>query len=191
MRVSSGFLLLCSWLFYRDRDGILLQGLLACALHETGHYLMLLLLGSNIKGIYITVFGAKMEFGNELSYPEEAAAAVAGPLVNLVLAVCCSGFPKLYSFAGVNLALGVFNLLPVGTLDGARIMGCVTAQLQNERFAYRINRCVTIAFTVFFGAMGMVAAIVGGNLTLLIMCLWLIFGGQSEIMTNFNKKEWK
>ena len=186
--ISSPFLLLCSWLLYQDRDGIVWQGLLACALHELGHWGTLSIVGSGVRGINITVFGAKMEFDNQISYFQEAVAAAAGPLVNLVLAVVCSRFECLHPFAGVNVALAVFNLLPVGTLDGGRILGCLAAQLGNPRLSDRIERCVTYAFTVVFGIAGVAAALIWRNLTLLLMCFWLIFRQPTDNSANFNKK---
>ena len=188
VKISSGFLLLCSWLLYRDRNGVVWQGLLACVLHELGHLAALFALGSEIKEIKITVFGAKMKFNDHLSYAEEAVAAAAGPFVNLVLAFICSRLHWLYPFAGVNFALAVFNLLPVGTLDGGRLVGCLAAQFGNQQLSDRIVMCVTYTFTAIFGIVGVGAALFWRNLTLLIMCFWLIFRRPTENSANFNKK---
>ena len=190
LRFSSGFLLLCSWLLYRDQSGIVWLGLISCVLHELGHILCLSLLGSHIKEITITIFGAKIEFENYLSYVEELIVAAAGPAVNLSLALMGNFFLS-PTFAGVNLALSVFNLLPVGPLDGARILYCLTAQLGNDSLSHRIDSCVTFAFTAVSGVTGVLIALYGGNLTLLFMCLWLLTGTPQNISTKFDQKEWK
>ena len=191
IHISSGFFLLCSWLLYRDSTGAVWQGLLACALHEFGHWYMLRIFSTDIKCIYITAHGAKMEFENRLSYIEECFAAAAGPCVNLALAFACSRLLHIPVFAGVNLALALFNLLPIGPLDGARIVYCLIAQFTDESMSYRICRCVTFSFTLFFGVLGIIIALHGGNLTLFFVCLWLLIGAPSEFPAKFDQKEWK
>ena len=57
--------------------------------------------------------------------PEELAAALAGPAANLAAAWLCCRAEGGALFAGLNLALGCFNLLPVGRLDGGRALHCL------------------------------------------------------------------
>ena len=191
IHLSSGFLLLCSWLLYQDRSGIVFLSLLACILHEFGHLCALFCFGSSIKGIHITVSGAKINFTSKLSYTEELITAAAGPAVNLILAFLSINLFKFPVFAGINLALAFFNLLPIGPLDGARILQCLTAQLCSEYLSYRLCRCVTFSFAVIFGIIGTIIALFGKNLTLLLMCIWLLTGTPSKIPAKFDKKEWK
>ena len=108
--------------------------------------------------------------------------------MNLILAIVCSRFGWLHTFAGVNFALAVFNLLPVGTLDGGRIVGCLAAQIGNPQISEGVERCVTYAFTAVFGIVGIAAALFWRNLTLLLMCFWLFFRLPTDISTNSNKK---
>ena len=188
LRFSSGFLLLCSWLLYRDQSGIVWLGLISCVLHELGHIVPLSLFGSYVKEITITIFGAKIEFENYLSYVEEFITAASGPVVNLCLAMIGKYFLS-PAFAGVNLVLFIFNLLPVGPLDGARILHCLTAQLGNVSLSDRIDACVSFSFTAALGIAGVLIGLYGGNLTLLLMCLWLLAGTPQEISTKFDQKE--
>ena len=186
LRLSSGFLLLLSWLLYRDSSGVIWMGMLACLIHELGHLAMLHVFKSSIKEITITAFGAKINFKDQISYMEEIIAAAAGPVVNLAAAFLSSRLFICPQFAGINLALAVFNLLPVGPLDGARILYCLAAQFGDEDLAYRVAKCVTFSFTVFFGLIGSLIALFGGNLTLLLMCIWLLLGAPQEIPANFD-----
>ena len=70
-----------------------------------------------------------------LSYPGEAAALLAGPLSNLFCGAACAlaaksvRFPDGFAFAGANLILGAFNLLPVRPLDGGRLCQLLLAWL--------------------------------------------------------------
>lgn len=172
--VSRGFLLLMAWLLYRGQFGLTAQGLLACFLHELGHCLALLYFRQDIKEISITVFGAKILFPQQLSYRQELAVAVAGPAINLVLAYLCCRTPDLLAFAGLNLALAVFNLLPVGQLDGSRILRCLLAFFLSDRRTFVVSRCVGFCFTAIFFVSGLLLALKFGNLTLLFVSLWLL-----------------
>ena len=58
----------------------------------------------------------------------EAAVLLAGPVLNLGVAAVCLGAALRqasyfrYFFGGINLLLGAFNLLPLGFLDGGRLL---------------------------------------------------------------------
>ena len=74
-------LLFAAW----DRQGLLVHILLAAVLHECGHLLVLRLLGGEIGGLRLTLFGAELRIrrSERLSYGRELAAVLAGPAVNV------------------------------------------------------------------------------------------------------------
>ena len=119
VEVTGGFLLLTAWLNYLDRQGVVPLALLACALHELGHWAALRALGARVRRVRLTAVGAEMEVDRTLSYGGELLAALAGPGANLALALAFSPLTGGGLFAGLNLALACFNLLPVGQMDGA------------------------------------------------------------------------
>ncbi len=129
VEVTGGFLLLTAWLNYLDRQGVVPLALLACALHELGHWAALRALGARVRRVRLTAVGAEMEVDRTLSYGGELLAALAGPGANLALALAFSPLTGGGLFAGLNLALACFNLLPVGQMDGGRVLRCVLAWL--------------------------------------------------------------
>ena len=100
--------------------------LLAAILHELGHYWVLRRLHAQVTAIRITALGAEMQVAGRLSYGGALLAAAAGPAVNLALALLLGYggrlWSPLYLFAGAQLVLGVFNLLPVLPLDGGSLL---------------------------------------------------------------------
>ena len=60
VEVTGGFLLLTAWLNYLDRQGVVPLALLACALHELGHWAALRALGARVRRVRLTAVGAEM-----------------------------------------------------------------------------------------------------------------------------------
>lgn len=174
LEATGGFFLLLAWLNYMDRHGIVPLAMAACALHELGHYGMIRLMGGDIKLIRLTVVGAEMVLDRPLCYWREGVAALAGPGVNLLLAWLFCRWERGLLFSGLNLVLGCFNLLPVGQLDGGRALYCTLSILLGADPAQRIGGWLNLAFTLLLLGAGLLLAWYGGNITLLLVALWLL-----------------
>lgn len=104
-------------------------------LHELGHSLVARSYGTPVSKITLFIFGGVSEITEEPKTPkEEFTMALVGPLVSLGLGVL---FGLLYFatrgvsepvaalglfLGGINVALGVFNLIPGFPLDGGRVL---------------------------------------------------------------------
>lgn len=174
VEASPGLLLFAAWMLYQDSSGLVCAVLFSCFLHEIGHWLALRSFGIDVKLVSITIFGAKMFFEGEMSYTQEVICAGGGPAVNLLLAWLCGRYSGLHLLAGINLTLAVFNLLPVGQLDGARILRCTLSRLVSDRFSFYFCECLDFTFTVFFVTLALYLAVPGKNLNLLLVCFWLL-----------------
>lgn len=183
LEVSGGFLLVAAALFYWDTDGILPLAALAAALHELGHYTAVRILGGQVALFRLTAVGGDMRLDGTrpLSYPRELAAILAGPAVNLLCALCAArlagGREAAYLFAGLNLSLGAFNLLPICPLDGGRAFSILLAALlppAAARQAALLCSSLLVGLLLISGAALCFHA--AGNFTLLLMALWLSVG---------------
>ena len=174
IEVTSGFLLLLAWLNYIDRTFLVPIALAACTVHELGHLAMIRLLGGAIKSIRLTAVGAEMVLAYPLGYWQEGLSALAGPGVNLLFALVFCNFTGGLIFSGLNLALALFNLLPVGRLDGGRALRCTLALLIGPGLAdctVGWLDCLCIAGLL---AAGLFLALFRGNITLLLVAFWLL-----------------
>lgn len=97
---------------------LLLWGLLGVVLHELAHALMAVSLGLRVKGVVICAkgIGVRREPGTQR---QNAAIALAGPLVNLTLCVLLWAHP---AAVAANAVLCIVNLLPIAGSDGLRVI---------------------------------------------------------------------
>ncbi len=173
VEATASFFLLTAWLNYLDRQAIVPLAMLACALHELGHYLAIRWMGGTIKLIRLTAIGAEMVLSRPLNYWQEGLAALAGPGINLLLALIFSSWEWSRLFAGLNLVLGCFNMMPIGRLDGGRTMYCTLALLLGPDLAQRAAAWMDLCFTSLILAAGLLLFGVGGNVTLLLVAVWM------------------
>ena len=96
---------------------------LSALCHELGHLAGLRLTGAPVEAFRLTAFGAEIRADTRyLPYGWEILCTLAGPAVNIALALVLSRITGDYVLAGANLLLGCFNLLPVPSLDGGRAL---------------------------------------------------------------------
>lgn len=112
-----------------DGTGIIRACIIAILLHECGHALLLVLL-LHQKPVFQVSFGGIALRWNTASAGtiKQTVILLAGPLANGAATAISYAFCNhqlqlwLYLFGGVNLLLGIFNLLPLGFLDGGRLL---------------------------------------------------------------------
>ena len=122
-------------LLWADHTGWIRMALAACCLHELGHVLVYRRcygvwpeLTVSLRGIALRMPAVPPPAGQLLVL------ACAGPGMNFaVSALVLLAMQKQasyggYLFASANLCTGMFNLLPLGTLDGRRILQALWGQ---------------------------------------------------------------
>ena len=180
VEATGDFLLLMAWLNYLDTQGIVPMAMAACLLHELGHWAVIRLLGGQISLVRLTAVGAEMVLRCPMGYWQEGVSALAGPGVNLLLALIFCAWPGGAVFAGLNLVLACFNMLPAGRLDGGRALYCTLALLAGPEWAGRIGRCLDGIWAAVLLVCGALLARFGGNITLLLVSLWLLTAALPE-----------
>lgn len=180
--ISGGFLLLAAALYYLDGQGVVPWALLACLCHELGHYVAIRAFGGRVAQLRLTCAGAEMALSarRPLSRAGQLCTALAGPGTNLALAALSARLAgpvgeSAYLFAGLNLALALFNLLPAAQLDGGRALAVLLSLVLPEDRAERGMRVLSLGLGLALTAAGAALALrAGGSLTLLITALWLL-----------------
>ena len=184
VRISPTTLLVLAVFIFVASPECLAAVLAACVCHEMGHYLLLRLWGGRLRRVEVTAFGVRMEMQDRdrLSYSREIAAVAAGPGMNLAAAALLLGFGKgeeaAYLFAGAQLVLGGFNLLPLSVLDGGRLLWLVVSYFFDPFIADRAAEIVHIVCLLLLTGGGAWVQATTGTPFLLIAALggvWLTF----------------
>lgn len=136
--------------------------------HEVGHMLAARAFAVRTFQILLLPIGgvAQME-RRALSPFEDLLISVAGPAVNLVvgglvfLPALLLADDLLLKVAIINLALGLFNLIPAFPMDGGRVLRAVLTELWGARSALTPTLAVGFAFALVFFVMGSVLPEIG------------------------------
>jgi len=156
--------------------------------HEMSHSLLARRMGHPVRGITLFVFGGVSEIGEEAHTPSaEFWIAVVGPFSSFFLAAFffvlqratrasfTEAAAMLQRLAMINLALGIFNLLPAFPLDGGRVLRSIL-----WRFSGSLRRATRLAGRVgrFFGYMMIVGGIyISFGTGHLLNGIWIAFIG--------------
>lgn len=123
LEVGWGFLVLAVMSLAVGAGPVLPLTALFALCHEGGHLAGLRLAGARVEAVRLTAFGAEIRADTRyLPYGREIACTLAGPAVNLALALVFARGLGWYLPAGINLFMGCFNLLPLPSLDGGRAL---------------------------------------------------------------------
>jgi Zn-dependent protease len=129
-------------------------------LHELGHSLMAATYGISTRHITLYPFGGIAAIESEPNPGlEEFFIALAGPAVNFILAglLAPAMLINLQVFSilvGINLAMGIFNLIPAFPMDGGRILRSALMTRFSKRRSTIISLNVSLAWSVIFLIVG-------------------------------------
>lgn len=156
LRMLPALLLSLAFLFYEELP-IAIVTLSAILLHECGHLLAFSLLGEPPPAFGAAAGGFRLTASRPLSYRSELLISLAGPAANaaaalfalpLCLARIGGSYPPLVALIMVLTAAA--NLLPIGDLDGGRILSAFLAERLPLGSAERVSAAASVA-TVSLG----------------------------------------
>jgi Zn-dependent protease len=195
-----GFIGVTHWIQFRQPAAALsgvafFVALFACVLlHEFGHALMARRYGIRTRDITLLPIGGLARLERMPDQPmQELWVALAGPAVNVVIALVLVGYlmaaaivvpveqlsvtggPFLARLAAVNVFLVLFNLLPAFPMDGGRVVRALLATRLDYARATRIAARLGQFMALVFGFVGLF-----WNPLLLFIALFVWIGAEQE-----------
>jgi stage IV sporulation protein FB len=213
IRIHLTFLILLAWIGISAYlsggtaaavDSVLfIIAVFACVvLHELGHALAALRYGISTPDITLLPIGGLARLSRMPEKPsEEIVIALAGPAVNVVIALVIILFvgvsfdpaalealastePGFFTrLAAVNIFLVIFNLIPAFPMDGGRVLRAVLAIFLGRRRATSIAAVIGQGVAFLFGFLGLMS----GNAILVFIAIFVYLAagaeaGQSNLM---------
>lgn len=154
----------------------------AVILHETGHLIPMKFFGKMPDKIKIMLFEIYISdrFREKRTRKQNIIIILFGPFVNficfilffLIYLVCGGAF---FNLAIANLSVGLFNIMPVITLDGGQLLFLILTQRLTEESAQRVVNIITFIFIFPLFVLGFVLLFYSKyNFSLLFICIYLI-----------------
>ena len=180
VKISGGFLLLLSVIWFFDRDNLLFA-LLPCVLfHELGHLAAMSLFDVRPTAICADATGLTIHSFGELSLKSSLVIAFFGPFFGLSFALLCAQLGTafksqfLFIYTGIGLILNLFNLLPLMPLDGGRIAKKLLCLWLGEARGRTASATLSFSGSFIIAALGFALVSRGHGAALLIAGFWLV-----------------
>ncbi len=156
-------------------------GLAACLWHELGHFAVMRLRKVPVRKLIFYGAGIKIVPDKQLDFTSFGVSLLiflAGSFANFLAAAFLSfgDKPELRIFGTVNAVIGAFNLLPLGYLDGGKIILLIIRKVCDYSRACRLERYLKwLNVILILTALTAFTIVRRGNFTLyLTLCYLLI-----------------
>lgn len=179
--ISFLFVALVAFLLASDRTGLALPTLFAVLIHEIGHLFAMWLLECSPKSIRLIPASVQITRSITTVYRNDILIALAGPVINILLFcvlylnfITYKNTTVLY-YAGINLIVALFNLMPVSGLDGGTVLFSIIAKKHDVNRAMLTLRIITLAIAVILLSFAIALTIKGNfNISIYIVAIYLL-----------------
>lgn len=156
--------------------------LFAIIIHESGHIILMCIFGYAPEKIKISLFEISISDRKrqERSFIQNFLIIFFGPFSNFI---CFILFYLLYLIgndfflyaAAANLSVGLFNILPVMSLDGGQLLYLVLCRFFSESISRRVVNVITFIIIFPLAFFGFILLFNSKyNFSLLIVCIYLV-----------------
>ncbi|MDY4812912.1 MAG: hypothetical protein SO152_03570 [Ruminococcus sp.] len=155
-----------------DKTGGIFCCFLASFFHEIGHLIAIILLKQKVNRVEFSLFDVKICSSYNVSLSKELIIVLSGVTFNLILFIFFYRIIPMFALA--NLFIGLFNALPVSTLDGGQAINILLSRYFSQRVTEIVINIVTISFSIPIFTMGIIILFnTGYNFSFLLLGVYL------------------
>lgn len=181
VRIHPFFIVLCALMIIFGKAALLFATLTAVICHEFAHWMLAGHRGYRLTSVNLMPYGAVMGMDSGLSDGDLFVVSAAGPAANILIAFIIIAlwwiFPSSYRYTrtlcNANLAIGIFNLLPLYPLDGARM---VLAVSKNKTKCLKILRAFSLVCASLSAVLFIISAFYKIAYSLAVVSVMLYIG---------------
>ena len=156
-----------------DRSGNILFCLIASLLHEFGHLFFMLIYKVKIKSVTFRLFDILILADRPKSYKSDIVITSGGILFNFLFATIFYFIN--YKLFIANLVIGIFNLLPVDSLDGAQLLSHLLLHFLSFNIVNIVIKILSFVFLIPFMICGIFVLLnTKYNYSLLFISLYVL-----------------
>lgn len=180
IRIDFMFTALVTIFLLVDKSGMSVIALLACIIHELGHVAMFFFVGYRPTELAFELTGIRLTKPTvSLNYTKEVMVQLAGSGVNfLVFALLCSTTTSITTtsiFAVTHLIIGIFNLLPLKSFDGGKLLEITMFKLMSVKATQIVCTFVDLACITVMLFLSIYAFLIGNqNFTFVVITFYLM-----------------
>lgn len=164
-----------------DKNGGIFCCFLASFFHEIGHLIALICLKQRVDEVRFTVFDIQIRSSHYLDFKREIIITLSGVAFNFLLSIFFYRIIPLFSLA--NLFIGIFNILPVSTLDGGQAINLFFCRFISPKKSVIIINVLTVIVSIPIFTFGIIILLnTKYNFSFLLLGVYLI-------LTVVNNKE--
>ena len=171
-KIKIGFLFVCmlSLLSFLDKSGTIFLSLVFSLFHEMGHIIAIALCKGRIDELSFHPYGIEMKLSktNTFTTLNEIIVTASGCMVNLLFLLIPNK-----TVQQINIGIFLFNVLPVGNLDGGRITRLAFTCFFGEGKGERLSLAVSFLTLIPLSAIGFYAVFTLQQPSLLVCSIYL------------------
>lgn len=157
--------------------------LISVIIHESGHITAMCIFGFAPDRIKISLFEISIndKSRHKRTFWQNLIIIFSGPFYNFICFIVfyllyLIGNEIFYVIAMANLSVGLFNMLPVLSLDGGQLLYAILTRFFSDVFSEKIVNIITFIFLFPLFALGFLLLFKSKyNFSLLIVCVYLVF----------------
>ncbi len=185
LKIHPLFYLLGLYYAFTGRIFIFIVYTVTAVVHELGHSIVAGGKGYKLNKITLMPFGAVVTGDlSDIDFKDEISIAIAGPMINLAVALFFIAFwwtfPEIYAYTDLAvescLSIALINCIPAYPLDGGRVLSAFLSLKIGKKRAQKVCRILGVFFSVLFLGLFVLTVFNKVNFSILFFALFIFSG---------------